>query len=225
MPIRSPTSAVTISVSACLVTAVLLLSLRHMSIDESEISAARVFAVFSFSRLLSAVPLTPGGVGVIDLGYVGGLTAGIPEGDKPEVVAAILIFRLLTFGIQIPLGAFTYFIWLKKQSWRKPAPDEPVVATADFTVDLAAKQVIRSDGSAVRLTPTEWQLLEILDRNSGRLVTQRHLLETVWGLHAGADTNVLRVHMAHVRRKLEPDPARPRYLVTEPGVGYRLRVE
>ncbi len=105
---------------------VLLLSLRHMGIDESEVSAAKVFAVFSFSRLLSAVPLTPGGVGVIDLGYVGGLTSGIPPADRPEVVAAVLIFRLLTYGIQIPLGAFTYLIWLRNTSWRKEAPDRPV---------------------------------------------------------------------------------------------------
>jgi uncharacterized protein (TIRG00374 family) len=109
---------------------VLLLALRHMGIDEAEISTAKAFAVYSFSRLLSAVPLTPGGVGVIDLGYVGGLTAGIPQADRPEVVAAVLIFRLLTYGIQIPLGAFTYFIWLKNESWRKPAPDRPVTETA-----------------------------------------------------------------------------------------------
>lgn len=108
---------------------VLLLSLRHMGISEQEVSTAKVFAVFSFSRLLSAVPLTPGGVGVIDLGYVGGLTAGLPDDQKAAAVAAVLIFRLLTFGIQIPLGGFTYFIWLKNKSWRKDAPEEPVEGT------------------------------------------------------------------------------------------------
>jgi len=102
---------------------VLLLALRHMGVDQSEISTAKVFAVFSFSRLLSAVPLTPGGVGVIDLGYVGGLTAGMPESEHAAIVAAVLIFRLLTFGIQIPLGAFTYFIWLKNKSWRREPAD------------------------------------------------------------------------------------------------------
>lgn len=105
---------------------VLLLSLRHMGISEQEVSTAKVFAVFSFSRLLSAVPLTPGGVGVIDLGYVGGLTALVPEDQKAAVVAAVLIFRLLTYGVQIPLGGFTYFIWLKNKSWRKEAPEESV---------------------------------------------------------------------------------------------------
>ena len=104
-----------------------------------------------------------------------------------------------------------------------PAPDEPVVATADFTVDLAAKQVSRSDGSAVRLTPTEWQLLEILVRNSGRLVSQRQLLREVWGPSYETESNYLRVYLAQLRRKLEPEPSRPRYLLTESGMGYRFK--
>jgi two-component system KDP operon response regulator KdpE len=102
-----------------------------------------------------------------------------------------------------------------------PAPEEPVVATPDFTVDLAAKRVTR-DGGEIRLTPTEWQLVEVLVRNAGTLVTQRHLLQQVWGPQYGDETNYLRVHFAHIRRKLEPEPARPRYFVTEPGVGYRF---
>jgi two-component system KDP operon response regulator KdpE len=103
-----------------------------------------------------------------------------------------------------------------------PAPDEPVLATADFTVDLAAKRVTR-DGSDVRLTPTEWQLLEILARHEGRLVTQRQLLREVWGPQYQTEANYLRVHLAHLRRKLEPDPSHPRYLLTEPGMGYRFQ--
>jgi two-component system, OmpR family, KDP operon response regulator KdpE len=102
-----------------------------------------------------------------------------------------------------------------------PAPDEPVVATADFTVDLAAKRVTR-DGRDVRLTPTEWQLLEVLVRYRDRLVTQRQLLQEVWGPQYTTESNYLRVFMAHLRRKLEPDPSRPRYLLTEPGMGYRF---
>jgi two-component system, OmpR family, KDP operon response regulator KdpE len=102
-----------------------------------------------------------------------------------------------------------------------PAPDEPVVATDDFTVDLAAKRVHR-DGGDVRLTPTEWQLLEVLVRHREKLVTQRQLLAEVWGPEYLTEGNYLRVHMAHLRRKLEPDPARPRYLRTEPGMGYRF---
>jgi two-component system KDP operon response regulator KdpE len=102
-----------------------------------------------------------------------------------------------------------------------PAPDEPVVTTEDFTVDLAAKRVQRA-GADVRLTPTEWQLLEVLVRSRERLVTQRQLLQEVWGPEYGTEGNYLRVYMAHLRRKLEPDPSRPRYLRTEPGMGYRF---
>jgi two-component system KDP operon response regulator KdpE len=103
-----------------------------------------------------------------------------------------------------------------------PAPDEPVVTTTDFTVDLAAKRVTR-DGADVRLTPTEWQLLEILVRNRGRLITQKQLLQDVWGPSYGSESNYLRVYVAQLRRKLEPEPSRPRYLLTEPGMGYRFQ--
>jgi two-component system KDP operon response regulator KdpE len=96
-----------------------------------------------------------------------------------------------------------------------------VVSTGDITVDLAAKRVRRA-GSDVRLTPTEWQLLEVLVRNRERLVTQRQLLQEVWGPEYGTEGNYLRVYMAHLRRKLEADPSRPRYLRTEPGMGYRF---
>jgi two-component system, OmpR family, KDP operon response regulator KdpE len=102
-----------------------------------------------------------------------------------------------------------------------PAPDEPVLVTPDFTVDLAAKRVTRDDAD-VRLTPTEWSLLEILVRNASRLVTQRQLLREVWGPQYETEGNYLRVYLAHLRRKLEPDPSRPRYLHTEPGMGYRF---
>ena len=88
-------------------------------------------------------------------------------------------------------------------------------------MDLAAKRVIR-DGADVRLTPTEWSLLEILVRNENRLVTQRQLLQEVWGPQYQTEANYLRVYVAHLRRKLEPDPSRPRYLLTEPGMGYRF---
>jgi two-component system KDP operon response regulator KdpE len=101
------------------------------------------------------------------------------------------------------------------------APDEPVVATEDFTVDLAAKRVAR-DGRDVRLTPTEWGLLEVLVRNRGQLVTRRQLLHEVWGKQYQTEGNYLRAYIARLRRKLEPDPSRPRYLLTEPGMGYRF---
>jgi two-component system, OmpR family, KDP operon response regulator KdpE len=102
-----------------------------------------------------------------------------------------------------------------------PAEEEAVIDTADFTIDLAAKKVQR-DGQEVRLTPTEWHLVEALVRNRGRLVAQRQLLQEVWGPQYHDETNYLRVFMAQVRRKLEPEPAHPRYFITEPGMGYRF---
>jgi uncharacterized protein (TIRG00374 family) len=96
---------------------VLLLALRHMGVSEAEISTSEAFAVYAFSRLLSAVPITPGGVGFIDLGYIGGLSA-FDSAEKAQIVAAVLLFRALTYGIQIPLGGFTYVIWRVKSDWR-----------------------------------------------------------------------------------------------------------
>ena len=106
---------------------------------------------------------------------------------------------------------------------RRSVPDQlpaPVVTDA-FTIDLAARQVSR-DGAEVRLTPTEWRLLESLVSRPGRLVPQRQLLSDGWGPGYVAETNYLRVYVAGLRRKLEPDPSRPRYLITEPGMGYRF---
>jgi two-component system, OmpR family, KDP operon response regulator KdpE len=103
-----------------------------------------------------------------------------------------------------------------------PADDEPIVSTERFTIDLAGKRVTLTDGRDVRLTPTEWQLLEVLARHRGRLVTGRQLLQDVWGPAYGTETNYLRVYMAQLRRKLEANPAQPTCLLTEPGMGYRL---
>jgi two-component system KDP operon response regulator KdpE len=103
------------------------------------------------------------------------------------------------------------------------APETTVVTTAGFTIDLVAKKAMRA-GRDIRLTPTEWHLLEILVTNPGRLITQKQLLQEVWGPTYGDRTNYLRVYMAQLRRKLEADPAHPRYLVTEPGMGYRFEV-
>ena len=113
---------------------VLLLSLRHMGVSQQDITTAQVFAVFAFSRLLSSIPITPGAVGFIDLGYIGGLAALVPEDLKPEVVAAVLLFRVLTYGVQIPIGGFTYLIWRAKKSWRHPAPARDVPGQAPGVV-------------------------------------------------------------------------------------------
>jgi two-component system KDP operon response regulator KdpE len=123
-----------------------------------------------------------------------------------------------------PFGMDELFARLRA-ALRRVAPSEEaaVVVTPDFTVDLAAKTVSR-DGEEVRLTPTEWGIVELLVRHRDKLVTQRHLLQEVWGPQYGDATNYLRVHMAHIRRKLEPEQGRPRYFITEPGMGYRFRV-
>ncbi|WP_338701474.1 response regulator transcription factor [Streptomyces sp. Q6] len=101
------------------------------------------------------------------------------------------------------------------------APDAGVVTTDDFTLDLVAKKAVR-DGRDVRLTPTEWHLLDILVSHPDRLISQKHLLHEVWGTSRSDRTNYLRVYMAQLRRKLEPNPSHPRYLITEPGMGYRF---
>ncbi|MFZ3494160.1 response regulator [Streptomyces sp. 5.8] len=99
--------------------------------------------------------------------------------------------------------------------------DEVIVETDTFTVDLAAKKAVRA-GRDVRLTPTEWHLLEVLVRNGGKLVSQKQLLQEVWGPSYGTETNYLRVYMAQLRRKLEADPSHPIHFITEPGMGYRF---
>lgn len=105
------------------------------------------------------------------------------------------------------------------------ADDEPVVTFGDVTVDLAARQVTRRDADGahpVRLTPTEWQLVDVLLRNPRRLVTRQALLTQVWGPQYTKDTGYLRLYLSQLRKKLEPEPSRPRYLITEAGMGYRF---
>jgi two-component system, OmpR family, KDP operon response regulator KdpE len=92
----------------------------------------------------------------------------------------------------------------------------------ELRIDLVRREVARASGE-VHLTPTEYQLLVLLARNAGRVLTHRQLIQHVWGATSGTTTHHLRVHMAELRKKVEADPARPRLLVTEPGVGYRLR--
>ena len=105
-----------------------------------------------------------------------------------------------------------------------PADEAPVVETAHFSLDLESRRA-GSPGGDIKLTPTEWSIVEVLVRNEGRLVSGRTLLQSVWGPQYGDETNYLRVHMAHIRRKLEPDPGKPQYFHTEPGMGYRFSRE
>jgi two-component system, OmpR family, KDP operon response regulator KdpE len=173
------------------------------------------------------------------------LDLGLPDMDGTEVIhgvrgwTAIPIIVLSVWGeeakkvaaldagaddyVTKPFGMNELLARLRAAVRRAaPAPDEPVVVTPDFTVDLAAKRVIRAAGEDVRLTPTEWQILEILARNSDRLVTHKQLLHAVWGPAYETESNYLRVYIAQLRRKLEPEPSQPRYLLTESGMGYRF---
>lgn len=113
---------------------------------------------------------------------------------------------------------------------RQPDVGDPVIRTPDFRLDLSTKQALRAvDGDVtpeeVRLTPIEWGLVEVMVRNAGRLVPRAELLREVWGPEHEQDSNYLRVHIANVRRKLEPEPSRPRYFLNEPGMGYRFAVD
>jgi len=121
-----------------------------------------------------------------------------------------------------PFAADELLARIRALSRRTPAAsEEPVVTFGDVTVDLAARVVTRS-GATVRLTPTEWRLLEVLLRHPGRLVTRETLLTEVWGPQYTSDTGYLRLYLSQLRKKLEPEPGAPRFLVTESGMGYRF---
>ena len=102
------------------------------------------------------------------------------------------------------------------------AGGDPRLELGELVIDLHDRRITR-DGTEVHLTPIEFELVRVLAQHQGRLVTHRQLLQEVWGPEYGNETHYLRVHVAHIRAKLEADPSRPQYLITEPGVGYRLR--
>ncbi|WP_159618792.1 response regulator [Arthrobacter zhaoguopingii] len=102
-----------------------------------------------------------------------------------------------------------------------PTPETPVITTKDFRLDIAARKADRH-GEQVRLTPTEWKIVELLVRNPGQLVGQQKLLLEVWGPAYAREAQYLRVYLNQLRRKLEPDPTRPKYFITESGMGYRF---
>ncbi len=105
-----------------------------------------------------------------------------------------------------------------------PSPDSPIFRCGDLEMDLTAR-VVKRNGQDVKLTATEYALLLLFVRHAGKVLTHRQLLKEVWGPNQVEQTHYLRVYMAHLREKLEPDPTKPRLLVTEPGIGYRLMAE
>jgi two-component system KDP operon response regulator KdpE len=145
------------------------------------------------------------------------LSARSGQGDKVDALdAGADDYVTKPFGMDELLARL-------RAALRRSAPIEelPAVETPHFSVDLAGKRA-RTVNGPVRLTPTEWHLLEVLVRHEDKLVSQRQLLQEVWGPNYETETNYLRVYMAQLRRKLEADPSHPRHLITEPGMGYRF---
>ncbi|HEX5500638.1 MAG TPA: response regulator [Thermomicrobiales bacterium] len=121
-----------------------------------------------------------------------------------------------------PFGMAELLARVRAHLRRRGAPPEPIVTAGDVTIDLARRLVSRN-GQEVRLTPTEYDLLRCLAVDAGKVLTHRQLLTRVWGEHVADNSPELRVYINYLRRKLEADPARPQLIVTDPGVGYRLR--
>ena len=115
--------------------AVLLVTLRNVGVGQASLSWIQVLAAFAFVRLISALPITPGGVGVVELGYVAAMTLGMDDQTTAQVVAAILVFRAITYALPIPLGALSYVVWRRNRSWRLPATQR----------DLLAQEIIAAD--------------------------------------------------------------------------------
>jgi len=114
--------------------AVLLITLRHVGVSQEELSWIQVLAAFAFVRLISALPVTPGGVGVVELGYAAALTIGLDPVTKAQVVAAILVFRVITFVLPIPLGTTSYVIWRRNRSWRLAEPERAALAGDAYSI-------------------------------------------------------------------------------------------
>lgn len=116
----------------------------------------------------------------------------------------------------------------RRQPGHEAVQEAPAARLGTVAVDLAAHTVVDTAGDEerrIRLTPTEWLIMELLIRNAGRLVTRQMLLTRIWGAEPARDTGYLRLYLAQLRKKLEPDPSHPRYLLTEPGMGYRLQLD
>ena len=195
-----------------------------------------VTAVADGAAALAAAASHPPDVVILDLGLPDMDGNDVIEGLRGWSTAPIIVLSARTAQgdkvVALDVGADDYItkpfgmdelLARLRAALRRSGsdPDAPVIETESFTVDLAAKRVTTANGD-VRLTPTEWHVLEVLVRNEGKLVSQRELLQEVWGPRYETETNYLRVYVAQLRRKLEPDPSHPRHLTTEPGIGYRF---
>jgi two-component system, OmpR family, KDP operon response regulator KdpE len=206
----------------------LAINLRARSYD--------VTAVGDGAAALAAAASHPPDVVILDLGLPDMDGNDVIEGLRGWTQAPIIVLSARTAQgdkvVALDVGADDYItkpfgmdelLARLRAALRRTGtdPEAPTVETDSFSIDLAAKQASTPAGP-VRLTPTEWHLLEVLIRHEGKLVSGRDLLQEVWGPAYETETNYLRVYMAQLRRKLEPDPAHPRHLLTEPGMGYRF---
>ena len=204
--------------------------------------AARGYEVFQAEtgeQALDAVARDRPGIVLLDLGLPGMDGLQVIEALRGWTTVPIIVLTVrdderskvapLDAGaddyVTKPFGMAELLARLRAVLRRGVDDDEatPVVETASFRLDLRAHRAFAgSDLAEVRLTPTEWALVEPLVRHPGRLLTYRQLIRTVWGEHYDPDPNILRVHMGHIRRKLERDAARPEHFITDSGMGYRF---
>ncbi len=148
------------------------------------------------------------------------------RGREQDKVAALDLgaddYLTKPFGVEELLARIR--VALRHAALPAGAAPEPLFTAGELQVDLV-RRVVRRNGTEVHLTPTEYKLLTLLIRHAGKVMTHRQLLKEVWGTNYAEQSHYVRVYMAQLRQKLEPDPARPRLIVTEPGVGYRLKAE
>jgi two-component system KDP operon response regulator KdpE len=198
----------------------------------------RVEEATTKQQALDAVSVRPPDAIVLDLVLPDGdgieITSDIRRWSRVPIVVLSAVgdeeqkVRALDAGaddyVTKPFGTEELLARMRAVLRRRSEDGDAVVRVGELEIDLANRS-IRRDGEEVHLTPIEFDLLAELAEHPGRLVTHRQLLREVWGPGYDDETHYLRVHFAHVRAKIEPDPSNPRYVITEPGIGYRLRVE